>query len=297
MKSSLKEKKSIDQFLAARMNDNNNKKEKELDLKINKNNNQTNTTTLMVSPNTKQNTKVMNYSAIIDTAATGNYVTTECPVIDMKETSHGVDVSLPDGSIMTSTHTALLKLPAILPIGARKADIFPGLKAGSLISVGQLCDNGCKALFETTQVKIYYNDQVIMTGKRSSETNNLWLLEIDASLSTQDRTGDATIGTAYSLVAHDTIAERIAFYHAVLFSPVVSTWCDAIDNGHFTTWPELTSAQVRKHLPKGSVPMIKGHLHQQRSNIQSTKKVTISTEEIASVDNDKVVEDFLLVGG
>jgi hypothetical protein len=80
------------------------------------------------------------------------------------------------------------------------------------------------------------------------------------------------------LVAYDTIAERIAFYHAVMFSPAISTWCDAIDNGHFTTWPELTSAQVRKHLSKGSVPMIKGHLHQQRSNLRSTKQSRVTTD-------------------
>lgn len=65
------------------------------------------------------------------------------------------------------------------------------------------------------------------------------------------------------------MAERIAFYHAALFSPALSTWCKAIDSGFLTTWPQLTSAQVRKHPPQ-SIPMQQGHLDQQRANLRST---------------------------
>ena len=127
-----------------------------------------------------------------------------------------------------------------------------------------------------------------MTGIRSIDTNNLWLLQLDddttntnaqpsqvpTSLLPSENHSDTNVGTAHSVIANNTIAERIAFYHATLFSPVISTWCDAIDNNSFTTWPELTSAQVRKYLPDGSAATIKGHLHQQRSNLRSTKTTT-----------------------
>jgi hypothetical protein len=68
----------------------------------------------------------------------------------------------------------------------------------------------------------------------------------------------------------DLIKDRVAFYHAAMFSPVMSTWCTAIDAGHLSTWPDLTSAQVRRHFPH-SVPMFLGHMDQTRSNVQSTK--------------------------
>jgi hypothetical protein len=155
------------------------------------------------------------------------------------------------------------------------------------MSIGQLCDHGCTATFTATQVQIFHQGRLILTGHRSIVTNNLWMLRLDGMLlANQDhvpawnqvpmttKTIEPTIGTANSMVVNNTIADRIAFYHAAAFSPVISTWCDAIDNGHFTTWPELTSAQVRKHLPNGSGPMIKGHLHQQRSNLRSTKSST-----------------------
>jgi hypothetical protein len=229
------------------------------------------------------------HSAIVDTAATGHYITTIFPVVDRRIATPGVDVILPDGSTITSSHTAVLQLPSILPLGARTAHIFPGLKSGSLISIGQLCDHGCTATFDATRVRIYYQDQIIMTGSRSSDTNHLWILELDGVMPNSNPSNNTpvsappalepTIGTAHSLMSYDTIAERIAFYHAALFSPVISTWCDAIDNGHFTTWPELTSAQVRKYLPHGSGPMIKGHLHQQRANLRSTKPKDTTPEQ------------------
>jgi hypothetical protein len=69
------------------------------------------------------------------------------------------------------------------------------------------------------------------------------------------------------------LADRVAFYHAAMFSPVLSTWCAAIDAGHMATWPDLTSAQVRRHFPV-SIPMHLGHMDQTRANVQSTKPST-----------------------
>ena len=57
--------------------------------------------------------------------------------------------------------------------------------------------------------------------------------------------------------------ELVTFLHAACFSPVVSTFIRAIDNGHFLSWPGLTSALVRKHL-KPSLFTAKGHLNQDR---------------------------------
>ena len=62
----------------------------------------------------------------------------------------------------------------------------------------------------------------------------------------------------------------VAFYHATMGSPPLSTWCAAIDDGFLITWPDLTSAQVRWHQPF-SVAMVQGHLDQQRANLRSTQ--------------------------
>jgi hypothetical protein len=207
----------------------------------------TNPTTLSAHAATSIPSCMANYTAIADTAATGNYITTTCPVTNITpSTTQSIDVILPDGSSISSSHTAVLRLPEALPLGARTAHIFPSLKSGSLISIGQLCDHGCTATFEATRVRIYHHDKVIMVGHRSPTTNNLWLLELEGTTpkntSPSNRPPvplvlEPSMGTANSLMKYDTIAECIAFYHASLFSPVISTWCDAIDAGHFTTWP------------------------------------------------------------
>ena len=56
----------------------------------------------------------------------------------------------------------------------------------------------------------------------------------------------------------------------------MSTWTSAITSGFFATWPGLTSALVRKHLPK-SLATAKGHLRQDRKNVRSTRNNSPST--------------------
>jgi hypothetical protein len=55
-----------------------------------------------------------------------------------------------------------------------------------------------------------------------------------------------------------------------MFLPALSAWTATLDTGYITTFPNVTSAQVCSHPPQ-SIPMIKGHLDQARSNAQSTK--------------------------
>jgi hypothetical protein len=51
-------------------------------------------------------------------------------------------VRLPNGATMESSHTAELDIPE-LNSAASKAHVFPGMAHHSLLSVGQLCDEGC----------------------------------------------------------------------------------------------------------------------------------------------------------
>jgi len=62
--------------------------------------------------------------------------------------------------------------------------------------------------------------------------------------------------------------------HKAAFSPVKSTWIQAINAGFFTTWPNLTADLVEKHL-ETSPATVKGHLRQIWQNLRSTSKSTI----------------------
>ncbi len=49
------------------------------------------------------------------------------------------------------------------------------------------------------------------------------------------------------------------------------TWLPAIENGHYSTWPGLTTKPVRKHFPAESIEIQKDHMKKQRQNVRSTK--------------------------
>jgi hypothetical protein len=75
--------------------------------------------------------------AILDTGCTATYITNDTPHTNKKTAQQKQIVSLPNGDIMHSTHTALLQLHPALPEAACTAHIFPALK-NPLISIGQL---------------------------------------------------------------------------------------------------------------------------------------------------------------
>ena len=76
---------------------------------------------------------------------------------------------------------------------------------------------------------------------------------------------------ANALCPEPHLAARIAFSHATLFSPEISTFCSDIDAVLLHSLPgNITSSQVRKHIIF-SEAMHKGHLDQERQGIRSTK--------------------------
>jgi len=134
-------------------------------------------------------------------------------------------------------------------------------------------------------VTVKYKDCIVLTGTRSSITR-LWNLDAPRTvsappLSVADTPETAnTSSTANAVINNPNLAERIAFYHASMFSPALSTWCTAINAGNFTSWPELTSAQVRQYPPQ-SIALVKGHFDPERANVRSAK-LTAKKHEITT---------------
>ena len=67
----------------------------------------------------------------------------------------------------------LVPLTKELSTQAKVGHIFDGLQSGSLISIGQLCNDDCIALLTKYNVKIYKGGKVIIIGERNN-TNGLW---------------------------------------------------------------------------------------------------------------------------
>jgi hypothetical protein len=62
-------------------------------------------------------------------------------------------VRLPNGATMESSHTSDLDIPE-LNAAASKAHVFPGMAHHSLLSVGQLCNEGYIVTFQRDTVTI-----------------------------------------------------------------------------------------------------------------------------------------------
>lgn len=127
--------------------------------------------------------------------------------------------------------------------------------------MGVFCDAGCEAHFTASNVTITYQDRIVLTGT-STPATRLWHLHPPQL--------NPKMEQAYGAIGSATPAEIVAFTHAALFSPALSTLEHALTKGFLINFPGMTLAQVRKHPPR-SIPMTKGHLDQTRQNQRSTK--------------------------
>eukprot|EP00970_Alexandrium_tamarense_P017799 scaffold11398_cov137-Alexandrium_tamarense.AAC.1 len=193
----------------------------------------------------------------------------------MQPAVHPLTITLPDGQCIHSTHTCNLDIPW-LPPAATKAHIVPGLAHTSLISIKQLCDNGCRVIYDDMACRVYYQHQLVWIGQQEP-TMGLWILPLqpnrpNASNMTayQQQYEAANLELANNAYTMTSKSELIKFLHQCAFSPTIPTWIKAIDNGQFSSWPGLTSAAVRKYLPP-SPATDKGHMKRLRQNIRSTR--------------------------
>jgi hypothetical protein len=187
------------------------------------------------------------------------------PCKNITKTSRPIPVHLPDKSTMSNTHEGCINVPQLLP-EACKAYLFHDMQS-SLVSIGQLCDAGCITTFDKDTVNIRKDGAVILQGTRDP-TTGLWTVDLQA----QPAQPHLVQHVAMSVIAAETIGERIAFLHACVGSPAIATFRKAIDAGYFTTWPELTAAKrVDQYLSAPAATIKKGHLDQQRKKLRSTK--------------------------
>jgi hypothetical protein len=106
-----------------------------------------------------------NATAILDSWCTSNFLSAAAPCSDKQAAHILLNFNIPNGTIIQSSHTCNLLLPD-LPPQARQAHILPGLVHNSLISVGQLCHNGCSVTFTQDQVTVSINEKCVAYGSR-----------------------------------------------------------------------------------------------------------------------------------
>jgi hypothetical protein len=173
-------------------------------------------------------------------------------------------VRLANGSTMESYHTDELDIPE-LNATSSKAHVSPGMANYSLLSVGQLWDEGYIVTFKQASVTICNSEKSqILNGPRDLDTG-LWRINLKQ---TNNHIPEPIENHVYEL---RNTGALVHYLHKALFSPTKSAMLQAVNDGHLVTWPGLTEDAINKHL-KLTPAMAMGHMIQRRQNIRSTSK-------------------------
>ena len=202
-----------------------------------------------------------------DTGASSHYFkATDSEVLsDVKPTLQGPVVTLPNLATIQAKAEGQLNIHPSLTKQATTAHVFDNLTNTSLLSVGQLCDDDCTVIFDKVAMKIVKNGMTIIKGKRNT-VDGLWDIELPLQPL-------APVQVLNAIIKKSTSHAQLADYlYACCGSPPLQTFLHAIKNGNMITWPGIREIDFNKHLTK-SIASAKGHLNQERKNLQTTQPV------------------------
>ena len=210
-------------------------------------------------------------------------------ILNVQPTTDPKYVTCANMSGMTSSKTGTLDLPN-LPPGALDCHLFEGLNE-PLVSIGVLCDNGLKAIFDAEKVEIVdQQGNVLLTGnrdhrkmymlpiKQSASSNYLTDTQSNGCTSTTDAIAPvstdnlAANASIYHLNSNArTVAQRVDFLSRTFGNPADSYLHTAATAGHLKSVPNVTAEHIREYAPN-NIETAKGHLDQARQGIWSTKR-------------------------
>jgi hypothetical protein len=170
------------------------------------------------------------HHAIADSNCNRHFIMVNGPCSDIEPATKPIHVQLPDGKTIASTHTGLSNLLSLL-LAAHQAHLFPDLTSSLLLSIGQLCDAGCTALFKHTTITIHSTMTVLATGHRAPKclwSNKLFTRSAPLITPLTPILTMTRLQAHLSTLAHQTASNCIAFLHAAVGYPVPSTWLSAI---------------------------------------------------------------------
>ena len=176
-----------------------------------------------------------------------------------------------------SIRTAILHLPP-LPFPLLIYVFSDHDLSTSLLSVSQLCNNGCYATFTNELFSITYDNVILCSGpKLSSDT--LWHVPLSSlhshhlSQPLRPSTNLPPVSrihpSAAAAISFSSDKQFVQFVHAALGCPVLSTFLAATKAGYLSSWPRLSSALILAH-PPFTLATAQGHLNQHRQGLDST---------------------------
>jgi hypothetical protein len=178
---------------------------------------------------------------------------------------------------MESSHTADLDIPK-LNTAASKSHFCPGMAHHSLLSVGQLCDEGYIVTFRQDTVTICNSERSELLSGPRDDTTGLWQINLKH---TNKHIPNPIVNSVYEL---RNTGALVHYLHKALFNPTKASILQAVKDGHLITWPGLTEEAINKHL-KLTPATAMGHMNQRRQNICSTSKASAEKQQPPDTDS------------
>jgi hypothetical protein len=116
-------------------------------------------------------------TAIVESSCTGHFLLVNAPCLSNVESRTPLMVRLPNGATTESSHTADLDIPK-LNDDEYKARGFPGMAHHSLLSAGQLCDEGYIFTFKQNEVTICNAESSKLLSGPRDMTTGLWRINL-----------------------------------------------------------------------------------------------------------------------
>ena len=169
----------------------------------------------------------------------------------------GLELRVASGHILKAYGKGTMRVMEHLPASQRTAHLFSELASGSLVAVGKLAQLGHVVTYNKAGVTVTREDtgERVLHGPYDKE-RRLYYLDLEPveaqafALWESDATKEPIATASANLaITHTSDAAFVRFWHKVFGSPVVSTWCKAIDAGYLSFVKRLTAALVRKHDP------------------------------------------------
>jgi hypothetical protein len=152
----------------------------------------------------------------VDSGCTGHFLLVNAPCLNKVTSQTPLTVRLPNGATKESSKTAELDIPE-LNAAASKAHVFPGMVNHSLLSVGQLCDEGYIVTFKNVSVTVCNSQESqIISGPRNLDTG-LWRINLKQD---NNHIPEPIANNVYEL---RNTGALVHYLHKALSSPTKST--------------------------------------------------------------------------
>ena len=216
---------------------------------------------------------------IADAGTTRHFMMLGTPVINIKPITNLIQITLPNGQKIASTHTCNLNIPW-LPAHMAEAYMMAGMAHSLLISIKIFATVDTRSYMTKRRRKYITRRRNKSTGLRllpiakkdaGRQEENIMYATLDLQLLRTQSATNITHMTAILVYTLPYKQQQMKYMHQRIYNMPIPTLIKAIQNNQLTGFPCMTTTNVKKYLAL-LPPKPKSRMKQPRAGIRSTKK-------------------------